>query len=41
MIAEGKYSYRTNLRKGDAFAEVADDLNNLSTVLEQKLKAEK
>lgn len=38
MIAEGKFSYRTNLRKGDAFSEVADDLNNLSAQLEQKQK---
>ena len=39
MIADGKYSYRTNLRKGDAFSEVADDLNNLSAQLEQKTKS--
>lgn len=38
MIAEGKFGYRTNLRKGDAFSEVADDLNNLSAQLEQKQK---
>lgn len=36
MIAEGKLQYRTNLRKGDAFVEVADDLNNLSAILEKK-----
>jgi len=36
MIAEGKFQYRTNLRKGDAFVEVADDLNNLSALLEKK-----
>lgn len=36
MIVEGKLQYRTNLRKGDAFVEVADDLNNLSALLEKK-----
>jgi len=41
MIAEGKLGYRTNLRKGDAFSEVAQDLNDLSALLEKKLKAEK
>lgn len=39
MIAEGKLQYRTNLRKGDAFSEVAQDLNNLSEALERKSKA--
>lgn len=38
MIAEGKFQYRTNLRKGDAFVEVAQDLNNLSALLEQRSK---
>lgn len=38
MIAEGKYQYRTVLRKGDAFNELAEDLNKLSSVLEQKSK---
>jgi methyl-accepting chemotaxis protein len=36
MIAEGKLQYRTVLRKGDAFSELADDLNKLSIHLEQK-----
>jgi signal transduction histidine kinase len=36
MIAEGKYQYRTVLRKGDAFNELADDLNKLSSLMEQK-----
>lgn len=39
MIAEGKYQHRTVLRKGDAFSELADDLNKLSALLEQKSKA--
>lgn len=38
MIAEGKYQYRTVLRKGDAFNELAEDLNKLSSLLEQKSK---
>jgi nitrogen fixation/metabolism regulation signal transduction histidine kinase len=41
MIAEGKLNYRTNLRKGDAFSEVAQDLNNLSSILEQKENTER
>jgi hypothetical protein len=38
MIAEGQYQHRTTLRKGDAFQEVADDLNSLSAVLADKFK---
>lgn len=38
MIAEGNLKYRTILRKGDAFNELADDLNKLSSQLEQKSK---
>jgi signal transduction histidine kinase len=38
MIAEGKFQHRTVLRKGDAFTELADDLNKLSSLLEQKSK---
>jgi len=38
MIADGKLQYRTVLRKGDAFAELADDLNKLSSYLELKAK---
>lgn len=38
MIAEGKLQYRTVLRKGDAFEEVANDLNKLSEFMEQKSK---
>jgi hypothetical protein len=38
MIAEGKYEHRTVLRKGDAFNEIADDLNKLSALLEQKAR---
>lgn len=34
-IAEGRYNARTYLRKGDAFAEVADELNRLSEVMEK------
>lgn len=37
-LAEGKYNARTNLRKGDAFEEVADALNSLSETLESKKK---
>ena len=36
MIAEGRYNARTYLRKGDAFVEVADELNRLSEVMEKK-----
>ena len=39
MIADGKLQYRTVLRKGDAFAELADDLNKLSAFLELKSKS--
>ena len=38
MIAEGKFQYRTKLRKGDAFQEVASDLNKLSEFFERKNK---
>lgn len=34
-IADGRYSARTYLRKGDAFSEVADELNRLSEVMER------
>lgn len=34
-IAEGRYNARTYLRKGDAFAEVADELNRLSEMMER------
>jgi len=34
-ISEGKYFVRTFLRKGDAFLEVADELNRLSEVMER------
>ena len=36
MLAEGKYDYQTRLRDGDAFSEVADDLNNLSKLYASK-----
>lgn len=35
-IAEGRYNARTYLRKGDAFLEVAEELNHLSEVMERK-----
>lgn len=35
-LAEGRYNARTYLRRGDAFAEVADELNHLSEVLERQ-----
>ncbi len=38
MISEGNYQHRTILRKGDAFAEVAEDLNKLSQQFEQNSK---
>jgi nitrogen fixation/metabolism regulation signal transduction histidine kinase len=38
MIAEGKFSHRTVLRKGDAFVELAEDLNKLSALLEHREK---
>ena len=34
-LAEGRYNARTYLRKGDAFAEVADELNRLSEIMER------
>lgn len=34
-LAEGRYQARTYLRNGDAFGEVADELNHLSEVLER------
>ncbi len=36
MVADGKYNARTYLRKGDAFVEVAEELNRLSEVMERK-----
>lgn len=36
MIADEEWEYRTNLRDGDAFTEVADDLNRLSAYLGNK-----
>ena len=35
-LAEGAYNSRVTLRKSDAFAEVAEELNNLAEVLENK-----
>jgi signal transduction histidine kinase len=35
-LTEGKYQSRVVLRKGDAFIEVADDLNKLAETLEKK-----
>jgi len=35
-LAEGRYNARTYLRRGDAFAEVADELNHLSEILERQ-----
>lgn len=35
-LAEGRFNSRTHLRRGDAFSEVADELNHLSEVLERK-----
>ena len=37
-LGEGQHTDRTYLRKGDAFTEVADELNNLSEVLERQSK---
>lgn len=34
-LADGRYNARTYLRKGDAFLEVADELNRLSEVMEK------
>ena len=36
MIADENWDYRTKLRDGDAFTEVADDLNRLSVYLAKK-----
>lgn len=36
MIADEEWNYRTKLRDGDAFTEVADDLNRLSAYLGKK-----
>jgi hypothetical protein len=41
MLANGQYFARTNLRKGDAFFELADDLNKLSDVLQGQQKQAK
>lgn len=35
-LTRGNYKSRVNLRKGDAFTEVADDLNELAAKLEQQ-----
>lgn len=35
-LSEGRYNVRTFLRRGDAFAEVADELNHLSEVLDRQ-----
>jgi len=35
-LADGRYNVRTFLRKGDAFAELADELNHLSEVLDRQ-----
>ena len=35
-LAEGRYNARTYLRQGDAFREVADELNHLSETLEKQ-----
>jgi hypothetical protein len=39
-IADGKFNARTYLRKGDAFLEVADELNRLSEVMEKKSRGQ-
>ena len=36
MISKGNYKYKTILREGDAFSEVANDLNSLSELLESR-----
>lgn len=36
MISAGKWDYRTHLRDGDAFFEVAEDLNQLSETFQKK-----
>lgn len=35
-LMDGRFTARTYLRKGDAFAEVAEELNHLSEVMEKK-----
>jgi hypothetical protein len=40
-IAEGRYNARTYLRKGDAFSEVADELNHLSELMEKRSQGQK
>jgi hypothetical protein len=37
-LSEGRFSARTFLRNGDAFEEVAEELNRLSEILERKNK---
>ena len=37
-LTEGRYGVRTHLREGDAFADVATELNQLSAALESKAK---
>lgn len=36
QIKEGNLKHRTHLRKGDAFVEIAEDLNELSDFLQNK-----
>jgi signal transduction histidine kinase len=38
MLGRGQFYARTNLRKGDAFFEVADELNRLSDILQSQAK---
>ena len=38
-LCEGRYNARTHLRKGDAFTEVADELNRLSEIMEKGQKS--
>lgn len=40
-IAEGRFNARTYLRKGDAFVEVADELNRLSETMERKASGQR
>ncbi len=40
-ISEGRYNARTYLRKGDAFSELADELNHLSEVMEKRSQTQK
>lgn len=35
-LADGQYQVRTHLRRGDAFPEVAEELNRLAEILEAK-----